>query len=100
MKIPKTFKIAGQKFKVEYSKKLLHKEDKVGQVRFRENRIFIQPPLKGSKIPKSHIAQTYLHEVVHVILYYMREGTEYTEGFVDLFAEFLYQILESSEGEL
>jgi hypothetical protein len=93
MKIPKKFKIFGHEINVELSNDLHAKNDIWGEARYRENKIVID-----NNIIEDLKEQTFLHELVHLILNYIDEKElRDNEKFVDLFSNILYQNFETME---
>ncbi len=98
MKIPRRFKVFGQTINVEQVPNLLHTEGNYGEANHRLGVIKIHCGGDNAEIPRSSIEQTFLHEVVHVILSQMNEGELCNnEQFVDVFAALLHQALTTAE---
>lgn len=98
MKIPKKFKIHGQTIEVKFDDKLFSAQDVLGVALLRKNLIKIQDNNTGFKRPKTQIEQTFLHELVHMIL----EANHYRElnddeKFVEQFSTCLHQVLTTME---
>jgi predicted SprT family Zn-dependent metalloprotease len=89
LKIPSTFQLAGITWQVEEVDKLIgaygvtHLTDNVIQV------------LNTLKPPQRK--QTFCHELVHVIMFSMGKNMPHDEEFVDAFAHFLHQYLETAK---
>ena len=100
MQIPKRFRLLGQVVEVRFDERLIYTHDNRGEVRIRENVIVLQSDGPQYPILESQSEQTFLHELVHVILDRMGE-TELSanEKFVDMFAGMLHQALITSEYE-
>lgn len=101
-RIPKRFKLLGQTINVVYDDELVHEDDFKGVAVYRRNEIRIQPSNKYQRIPKEQVEQTFLHELIHFILYYtnIREVSEAPyadEAFVDATANLLHQALTTME---
>jgi len=86
---------------VVYEKDLVEDHDALGMARYRTDVIALQPQTEGIQRQGSQIEQTYLHEVVHMILNHLSYSeARDDEMFVDLFSKALYQVLETSEGDI
>jgi hypothetical protein len=59
---------------VEYDERLIDKSDCVGATRYRENKVLLQNPGPNIKGNLDNKEETYLHEIVHWILYMMHEN--------------------------
>jgi hypothetical protein len=94
MKIPKRFKLAGQTIQVIIDKELQHREDLWGLTVYRENKILLDEAIAR---PQTGQEQTFLHELVHWILYAMESDLRTDEKFVNLFSNFLHQALTTME---
>lgn len=104
MKIPKRLKIMGHTIEIVMKSDLAAERDLIGQMQSNINTIFLQPNLPGKPMAEEMIEQTFLHELVHNILYLGFDKYEITsktlradEHFVDLFAQLLYQALSTME---
>lgn len=98
MKIPKRFKLMGRVINVDYDKKLIHEDDRRGASVFRENRVKLQSSSKEYPIVKSDLEQSFLHELVHWILYLSEEHKlNHNEKFVEMFSGLLHQALITME---
>lgn len=96
--IPIEFTIFGQVYNIIITKDLVEKEDNVGLIKYRENKIILQDNNSNLKRPTTHLEQSYLHELVHAILHGMSEyELGENEKFVNLFASALHQILQTSK---
>jgi hypothetical protein len=86
---------------VEFNQDLLYKDDAYGQVSYREQKIFILPDTRQFPRSVEQIEHTYLHEIIHLILDEMnKKDLSKDEDFVDMFAGFLHQIIQTSRGDL
>ncbi len=84
-KIPYQFELCGLTIKIEWSDKMLVNEDYVGLAKYSENKIVIQKNNSGVYRSTDNMQITYLHELIHWILYMMGENElRNNEKFVDL----------------
>ena len=98
MKIPKRFKLYGYTFDVEYKDDLMDEENFEGMAKLRGNKIYIQSVNSSFSRPKEHLERTFLHELVHVILFQMYENDMgRDEKFVETFASLLHQAIITME---
>jgi hypothetical protein len=98
MKIPKSFKLAGQTIDVEMSSSLTRTDDVDGQYYPMVNKIVIQDNKDGCPRTKDQLGHTFCHELTHAILNTMGEKKLFEdERFVDLFAHFLYQSIKTKK---
>lgn len=105
MDIPKRFKLLGRTITVKFDENLFHSEDKHGMCSYRTDEIILQPPKEGA-YSEAGVEATFLHELVHHILYYAggvvkyQMGEDYlyrNEEFVDLLANLLHQYMTTAE---
>jgi len=68
MKIPKSLQLHGQTIKVVHDNQLEHMTGSIGEARYRENQIVLQPNNKGINFPETKLEQVYCHELIHFIL--------------------------------
>lgn len=100
LKIPKSFKLMGRTFTVEYTPKLNYTDGATGMAYHRSRRIGLLPNTPEYPRSKEDIEQTFLHELTHHILHAMGETKlNDNEKFVDMFAGFLHQALTTMEYE-
>ena len=102
MRIPKTFKLYGQTFTVEYNPALSHNDDVHGWARYRENKIVLQPSTPSTPITQEFLEHTFFHELMHHILYLSGEDQydpplHKQECFVDRIAGLLHQAMTTAE---
>ena len=102
MKIPKSFKILGQKIDVIFSEEpLIERNDAIGFASYRTNEIQLDTILKNRK--EDILESTFWHEVVHFIFYYgvsFKPNDEWLhqhEGIVDSIGNLLHQVVNSFE---
>ncbi len=91
MKIPKEFKLAGITWKVLEDPMMI--DSAFGFCRQSEACIYLNP---SKTISREMREQTFLHELVHSIMYAMGKST-HDEEFVDVFSAFLHQYLKSAK---
>lgn len=84
--IPKKFELAGTTWKVLETEHLVN----CGQCHVNEATIKLD-----KKLPTDVKEQSFLHELVHAILYTMGDNTEHDEKFVDAMAHMLHQYLKT-----
>ncbi len=102
IRIPTKFKLLGQTIHVEHSESLFHAENVFGWAQYRENRITLQQRTSGTPIPKTKLEETFLHELMHHILYIASDDDldpplHKREGLVQRIAGLLYQALTTAE---
>jgi predicted SprT family Zn-dependent metalloprotease len=94
MVIPHNITIAGIDIKVELDNKLMMEKGIVGCAVYEQQKIIIDPTIDGLDV----LQQTFIHEVVHYILYVMgKQELRRDEEFVDGFAHLAYQIIKQLE---
>jgi predicted SprT family Zn-dependent metalloprotease len=91
MKIPKEFELIDDKIKIKLDKLLIDKKNHIGFANYQENKI----ELDDSVYWKHFQEQSFLHELVHWILYKMGSDLEKDEKFVSLFASLLNQAFKT-----
>lgn len=97
MKIPTKFQLAGQVIDVEAVSGLVTSTMHLGECCYQNNLI----KLHVGDIPRTHLEQNFCHELVHYILYMMGEDeVNNSEKFVDGFAHYLHQFMNSQKGTL
>jgi len=107
MQIPVRFKLMGQTISVIYNPKLIQENDWTGLASYRRNAIEIMPPSEANVKNSDQLEHTFIHELIHHILYYAGASLHETdpskmhadEGFVDTFAGLLHQALVTAEYE-
>ncbi len=98
IKIPISFNIFNQTYKVLKSENIGRKHDAVGMADTRNQEVIIQSNENGFMRKESQIEQAYLHEVFHVILRELNySDLDENEQFVDNIASALHQILTTSK---
>jgi predicted SprT family Zn-dependent metalloprotease len=99
MRIPETFDIGPFKVPVTFKDNMWDKEKKVGTADIGRQRIVLQPPMPGCLNQKC-VEQAFLHELVHMLLFYAGQRELYVdEVLVDVLANLLYQVLETKKGD-
>ena len=98
IKIPTQFEIGGRTVKIKYKKNMVDESDSVGYARYRKNEIWLQEKCDGVYRHPDQIQESYCHEIVHWILNMMGENKlNDDEKMVSQFAQYLHQILKTSE---
>lgn len=96
--IPKKFDLMGHTIEVHYSPTLVDDFDAYGISIFARNTIMLQTP--NRKYTRSHIMQTFWHEVSHFMMYYMgEEDLNHNEKFVDLLGQCLHQVNKTARAK-
>ena len=90
MVIPKTFQLAGIKWAVKENPHLVN----MGECHSQKGIIYLKPDPNYTESVKE---QTYLHEVVHAILFTMGDVGPHDEKFVDGFASLLHQYVNTAK---
>lgn len=97
--IPLAFKIGGKRYKVveEHSMKTPRGRSLMGQINYEKGTISIalHNAATNRKYDKGEIANSFLHEMVHAILYDMDHKLTTDECFVTNFADRLQEALET-----
>lgn len=97
MKLPKTLKIGGFVWQVEFNKDVSYEGNCWGSTHTDSQKIFIQPD-----IPKQKIAQTLLHEILHACVSSagatkaLYKDSEEEELHIKLLSGLLYQALKDN----
>ncbi len=96
MKIPYEFELMGKTIVVRFVTELLQESDALGQACYRTGEIKILDNSPTYKITEEQQMHTFLHELVHWILYQLRkDDLRKDEDFVDMFADLLMQTLKT-----
>ncbi len=69
MKIPKAFQILGMKISVVFDEDLYDRKGCLGLVKYRENKIYLQPNTLELKLADDKIENIFFHELTHLVLY-------------------------------
>ena len=88
MNTPKSFQLAGIKWKVLENPHLVN----MGECHSQRGIIYLKP---DSNYTPAVREQTYYHELVHAILFTMGDSGPHDEKFVDGFAALLHQYMNS-----
>lgn len=88
MNIPKTFNLAGIKWKIQENPHLVN----MGECHSQRGIIYLKP---DSNYDPAVREQTYYHELVHAILFTMGDSGPHDEKFVDGFAALLHQYVNT-----
>ncbi len=93
MKIPKSFKQFGQEITVKFSKDLSGKQGLLGKCYFDTNEIELQDnKYDGINLPDSKMYEVFLHELLHLNLYFAGEHElRNKEQFVDIVSGLQHQ---------
>jgi hypothetical protein len=105
IEIPKSFYLFAEKIQVEISEAYFGSEhlDALGFCSYRENKVYLRPSTPGYPLAPDQIEQTFLHELMHLIIYYAQgmlkdiKDVHYNEDFVNLCASLLHQALATME---
>ena len=105
MQIPSSFKLLGHTITVEEELTGMYEKGRYGCSGFETKFIRITPKGPQHPVTETSIEHTFLHELVHHILYYsdlaadVKSGARLCdqEAFVDLFAGLLHQALTTME---
>ncbi len=98
MIIPKRLKLLGHTIEVTYRYDIFASDDLVGMAEYRTNTIQILPSSNARPRSQTQMEETFLHELVHFILFYMEEeDLRKNEKFVGLFSNLLHQALTTAE---
>lgn len=90
MNIPKTFQLAGITWKVRENSHLIN----MGECHSQRGLIYLKPdPNYNAAV----LEQTYVHELVHAILFTMGDAGPHDEKFVDGFAALLHQYMNTAK---
>lgn len=103
--VPKSFFLFGEKIDVVHSAAFFGSEhlDALGFCSYRENTIYIRPSTESYPLKPDQIEHTFLHELMHMILYYAQdtlkesEKPNDSEDFVNLCASLMHQALKTME---
>lgn len=96
MKIPKSFTLGGQEFKVLHGD--FPSEGNLGHTDYFNNEIVVRSVFNGKAYNRQQQEQCFFHELVHAILMTMNEHElNSNEQFVDLFGQFLYQYTKTAK---
>ena len=96
MIIPTTFKLGGIEVSVVKNDALISDHGFIGLCHYTEQQIVFDP-----SVSPDIAEQSFIHELVHWILYVMgEEELRKNEKFVEVFAQFLYQYIQTNRGNL
>jgi len=97
-KIPKSFKLFGTTYKVEFNDERMNNEKNYGICDYSTSTITLSTVDGIRKLSKDKILDTYYHEKVHAILEMMNERDLSTnEKLVDVFSKLLRQSDETAK---
>ncbi len=91
MRIPRTLKVGGHKYKVMLNHKFTKKENLVGQARHMDLEIRLQ-----KNVNKKKLEEIFLHEVIHCVDN-VWNSQKMNERMVDNISEGLYQVLTDNK---
>lgn len=101
MQIPKRFQLLGHTIEVSSDNSRYYEKNSYGAVSFEGKWIKLVQPSEHHPITQSSLEHTFLHELVHLILYHADSAANANlrdnEGFVDLVAGLLHQALTTME---
>ena len=96
--IPQEFKLGGHVFKVNLEKDVLTVEGEYGSFNEVNHTIRLQSP---DPVPVSRVESTFLHELLHAILFELGERElDKNERLIDSIASLLHQALTTGEGDI
>lgn len=96
--IPSSFTLYSSEINVVFDNERMKQMKCLGLCESDHNKITLCDESDGEKLPLDAILDTYYHEKVHMILFYMNEEKlGYNEKFVDTFAKLLRQSEETTE---
>lgn len=98
MEIPSSFTVLGQRIRVEWDPELRETHDAVGLTTFSQGLIQLHPPTGEHPYQPSYVEHTFLHELVHCLLFAIAEDRlARDERFVDRLAGVLHQAFATME---
>lgn len=98
IRIPISFELGGRTITIKYKNNMVDEDDSIGYAKYRKNEIWIQENITGTTRTIDHTIETFLHELIHWILYMISENElRDNEKFVQLFSEYLHQALKTAE---
>lgn len=96
-KIPSAFMLHGQTIKVKRVNHIITENNTLGEAHLGRNFIYLQNSIEGRKLTTEQIEQTFIHELVHMILFHAgQEELTVDEAFVELVSNLLHQALTTS----
>lgn len=99
MIVPENFDIGPFKVPTIFKANMWEKNKKVGMADIGNQKIILQPPMPGI-LNRKCCEQAFLHELVHMLLFYAGQRELYVdEVLVDVLANLLYQVLETKKGD-
>jgi hypothetical protein len=98
IKIPDRINIMGHTYEISYDKTLGSEKDCAGEIRYRTQKIVLQPDVEGDPRHCENIEYSFFHELVHGILFNLNyPELRDDEAFVARFGRVLYQTLRDAE---
>ena len=99
-KIPKRFKLLGHTIKVTEDPERYYNGNSYGACSYEGKWLKLVPPNPSHPVTQSSLEHTFLHELVHFVLYHTEQHKlGENEAFVDLVAGLLHQALTTMEYE-
>jgi hypothetical protein len=100
MYIPSSFTLFGHTIAVEMHNNMQSEKDCVGESDYRAGVLRIQTNVAGSPRLQTEVEQTFFHELIHFIFFYMHEDKlRLNEHIVDSLALLLHQALTTATYE-
>ena len=94
MKLPKTVKIGGHNYKIDFPYIFKERSDSYAQHRFATKEIKVESITDGVERPESGIMVSFIHEILHAIDYTTGHRIfADNENTIEGFSESIYQIL-------
>lgn len=101
MKIPKYFELMGTRIEVIEDADIMRDNDARGKADYRMECIRLAPDSPVCRMSRSQLEHTFLHEVIHWIFFKLnKRNLNDDEDLVDMIADLLHQVIESSRGEV
>ena len=96
--IPKRFMLMGQMIEVEWDELLHHNEDSLGMAVYSENKVLLQPSIKGQPTVKDQMEEVFLHELFHWVFKLLgRRDLRTDETLVEQIANLVHQAYKTAE---
>ena len=100
-KIPKSFELMNDTINIKYSDKLTSEEDSNGRAYYRKKLIELQKISETNNLNEDNLIKTYLHELLHMILWKLEEDKLRTdEKLINKMAWLLAQHFKSAKYNL
>ena len=100
-RIPKAFKLFGNKIRVKWVSSLISTDRSYGRTDFVRFKILLQQCVRGCSLSRRGCEQAFWHETVHQILSALGEN-EFNddEARVERLSQAIHQVLRTSKGDL